>query len=139
MAQAGLHLGVGDLLQVALDVRNRAERCQTLLRVVVVLLEVFLHQRLQQGVSLGSERLLAHEDGAEGLAFVQHPGVHGGDELVAVDEIQLQGEDAVQQVQVGGVLGHGDNPRGQEMGAGKHLTRPGSQERQKITAFDSAR
>jgi hypothetical protein len=48
----------------------------------------------------GGQGFLLDEDLAQGFVLVEDPRMHGGDELIAADEIQLQGQDAKQQVAV---------------------------------------
>jgi len=81
---------------------------------------VFLYQRLEQGVPLRAEHFLLHQQVAQGFAFFQHPSVHGCDQLIAGDEIQLQGEDAEKQVVVGcrRGLGHGYSVAARGVGRG---------------------
>jgi len=55
---------------------------------------VFLDERLQQGVPIAAQGLLLDEDAAEALGLVQDPGIHGFDEGIAADEVQLKGQDA---------------------------------------------
>ena len=55
-------------------------------------------------VSAGQAFLL-HQDLPQRLVFRHHPGVHGRDQGLAVDEVHLQGQDAKQEVAVGVVLG----------------------------------
>ncbi len=49
--------------------------------------------------------LLQHLPERAGL--VEHPGIHGGDQGVARNEVHLQRQDAEEQVAVGRVVGHG--------------------------------
>jgi hypothetical protein len=100
MGHAGLQVRVGNLLEFLTQRADRADRAQTLLGVAPVLLEVLLNQALQQGAPLGRQRLLLQEDLSQRLTLVEHPGVHGGYEGVTGDEVQLQGEDAEQQIPV---------------------------------------
>jgi hypothetical protein len=58
--------------------------------------------RLHQGLLLGGQVAVPDEDLSQGLVLVQDPGVHGPDEGIAADEVHLQGQDAEQQVAVGG-------------------------------------
>ena len=88
--QARLHVGVGDALQVILGGAQRTDRGQALLRIVTVLLEVFLDQRLQQGVVRRRRGRLVAQYLAERLALLEHPGIHGRDQGIAADEVHLQ-------------------------------------------------
>jgi len=68
--------------------------------------QVLFDHGLQRRVQVHAQDLLLHQDVPERLAFFEHPGVHAGHELIAADEIHLQGQDGEQQIAVGGV-GHG--------------------------------
>ncbi len=106
IGQSGVYIWVRDLVQVAPDCAGRADRGQTLLRIIAVLLDVGGDHRLQELPMLGAQGLLLVQEPRERLGLVEHPGVHGGDQLSAADEVHLQSEDAEQQVTVGG-SGHG--------------------------------
>jgi hypothetical protein len=73
---------------------------------------VLVDQRLQQAAPGLSEVAALDEDLAERFRLVQRPGVHPGDEGVAGDEVDLQREDAEEQVAVGVGLGHRCRPVG---------------------------
>lgn len=73
-----------------------------LLHVVAVLLEVLLDEGFQQGVAILGEGALLDQELAQGFGLVQDPGVHGGDQGVAADEVHLQGQDAEKQVAIRG-------------------------------------
>jgi hypothetical protein len=90
---------------------------QALLRVTVVGVQVLLHHRVQQAPPRGGQPPLVKEDLAQGLGLVQHPGVHGLDQAVAADEIYLQGQDAEEQVAVGGGIGRCTMGHGQDLGS----------------------
>ncbi len=64
--------------------------------------QVQLDDRLQSLVGRGGQGALLHEDLAKRLGLVEHPGVHRGNQGVAADAVELQGENAEQQVAVGG-------------------------------------
>jgi hypothetical protein len=68
--------------------------------------QVLLDHGVQEPVVVGVEGTMLQEELAQGHVFVQHPGVHGRHQLVAVDEVHLQGQDAKQEVAVG-QGGHG--------------------------------
>src|SRR5260370_42161863 len=59
------------------------------------------------------EGLFVDQELSQRPGLVPHPGVQGGDELVAADEVHLKGQDAEQQVAVSrtGRDGHGQDPR----------------------------
>jgi hypothetical protein len=105
MRQTGLYVGVGNLLQLLAHRRDGADRGQTFFRVVVVPLEVFLHERVEQRMAVGGQGVVRDENLTERLGFIKHPGMHGPDQGVTVDEVHLHGQDAVQQVAVGGGSG----------------------------------
>jgi hypothetical protein len=70
--------------------------------------QVPLHPGFRPGAVAGVECPLLDGDLAQGLDLVEHPGIHGGDEGVAADEVRLQGQDAEVQVPVRGRRrGHG--------------------------------
>ncbi len=50
---------------------------------------------------LGRERVLFDQDLSEGACLLQDPGMQGGDEVIAADEIHLQSQDATEQIAVG--------------------------------------
>jgi hypothetical protein len=79
MGKAGLHVRVGDLFQVPPRRANRTERRQTLLRIVVVHLQMSLDQRFEQFTIRRLESPLLDEDLPQRLGLVEDPGVHGGD------------------------------------------------------------
>jgi parallel beta-helix repeat protein len=105
--ETGLHVGVGEGLQLLAQRADGADRRQALPRVVAVHLQVALDEGLEQGAVVGPQRGLLHEDLAEGFGLVEDPGVQGGDEGVARDEVHLQRQDAEEQVAIGRRLGHG--------------------------------
>ena len=99
--QAVLHVRVGDGAQLLRGRPRRGRGRQAGLGVVAVLGQVLADQRLEQFVRVGGEHALVAQDAAERLGLVQRPGVHGGDQLVAAHEVELQGQDAEEQVAVG--------------------------------------
>jgi hypothetical protein len=112
VGQAGLHVGVGDLAQILPDRPEGADRRQTFLDVVAVQFQVPPDHDVQEVPVLGPEPLVLDQDLPEWGGLLQDPGIQGGDELVAADEVHLQGQDAEEQVTVGGragrvVVGHG--------------------------------
>jgi hypothetical protein len=64
--------------------------------------DVPLHHGLHQSPLLWSKAALFDENLSQWLVLVQNPGVHGPQEVVAADEVHLQGQDAEQQVAIGG-------------------------------------
>ena len=66
-----------------------------------MLLEVLGDQRLQQRTAGVVERPAVHEDLAQGPSLVGDPGGEGGQQVVAADEVVLQGQDAEEQVAAG--------------------------------------
>jgi hypothetical protein len=119
VGEAGVEFGVGQPVQLGTHRVGGApggQGRQAALGVAAVLAQVLLDQGVQHGPLVLRQGGLALEDVAQGLAFVQDPGVHAGDELVAADEVQLQRQDAEQQVAVGrgalGCVGHGQSAGG---------------------------
>ncbi len=111
-----MHIRIGNTRKVvAQPPADRAERSQAAFRVVVVAQEMPPHQRLDRVVILGQERALLAQDLPERLVLVENPRVHRRDQLIARDEVQLQGDDAEEQVAVGDVMTrrHGGGSKGQ--------------------------
>jgi hypothetical protein len=115
LGQAGVQVGVAQLLEVLAQEADGAQRRQALLGVVTVQRQMLVDQRFQQGMGIGGQGALVLEQVAQRAGLVQDPGVHGRDELVAVDEVHLERQDAEQQVAVGAGLrrgvGHRRPPR----------------------------
>jgi hypothetical protein len=109
-AEAGLHVGVGDVLQVLAGRAEGAEGGQAPLRVMAMLSQVLLDQCVEQLQPHWRELALFAQDLPQGPRLVQHPGVHGRDQGVPADEVHLQGQDAEQQVAVSVRSGHGAAP-----------------------------
>jgi hypothetical protein len=91
------------------------------LGVAAVVLDVPVDDRLHQGVFLRGQAALFDQDLPQGLVLGEHPGAHRRQEGVAGDEVHLQGQDAEQQVAVGGRgtrrgFGHG---RASSLGSGR--------------------
>jgi hypothetical protein len=103
--QAGLQVGVGDLLQVLAQRAEGAERRQTLVGVAAVVEDVPVDHRLHQGVLLGGQVTVLDQDLSQRLVLGEHPGVHRRQEGVAAHEVHLQGQDAEEQIAVGGCRG----------------------------------
>src|SRR5262249_19130728 len=94
------------------DRAGRGHGSEAALWVSAVLAQVLIHQGFQRGPLVLGQGALVLEDRAQGPGLIEHPGVHGGDEGVAAEEVQLQGQDAEEKVAVGrgaagGGLGHG--------------------------------
>ena len=98
--QAGLQVGVGDPLEVAAGRPERAEGGQAPLGVAAVLIQVLADQRLEQVAAGLAQGDLLDEDPVQGPGLVEDPGADGGDQRLARDEVQLQGQDAEEQVAV---------------------------------------
>jgi hypothetical protein len=80
--------------------------------------QVLLDQRVEH-LAAGGEVAVGAEDVAQGAVLFQDPGMQGLDEGVAVDEVELEGEDAEEQVAVRSErsragVGHGGVPRARE-------------------------
>ena len=80
---------LGDLLQVVPHRTEGADGREALLRVVMMLFQVLADQRFEQRLLLGGQGVLFAQDLAERFGLVEDPGVHGGDEGVAADEVHL--------------------------------------------------
>ena len=92
------------------------------LGVAAVLLQVQADHRLDAGALLGVEVAAGGEVVGQGPGLVAGPGLEGGDELALVDQAVLQGEQAEEQVAVGGDGGHGAGlPEGRH---GRWASRP---------------
>jgi hypothetical protein len=97
---------------------RRRQGRQALPGIPLVGVEVLLHQDFQNLTPPGGQLALLDQHLAERPGLVQHPGVHGGDQGGAVDEVHLEGHDAEEQIAVGGVgsrgkdVGHGNGPPG---------------------------
>jgi hypothetical protein len=87
------------------DRRPDSDGGQALLGVAAVLLEVLGGQRLDQAALLGVEMAEGLEVVVQGPGLVAGPGVEGGDELGLVDQADLEGQQAEEEVPVG-VGGH---------------------------------
>ena len=66
-----------------------------------MLLEVLGDQGLQQGTAGAVERPAIHQDLGQGPGLVGDPGGEGGQQVVAADEVVLQGQDAEEEVAAG--------------------------------------
>ena len=99
--EAGLKIGVAQPLQVVAHRSQRADGRQAGLGVAAVLLDVLGHQRLQQGAAGRVERPAVHQELGQGPGLVGDPGGEGTQEVVAPDEVVLQGQDAEEQVAPG--------------------------------------
>jgi hypothetical protein len=94
------------VLQLLANIAGGAYRCQAFLGVVIMFGEMLLHERVEQPAMVRVEGFLRDEKFAQGLGLVKYPRLHGGDELLARDEIHLHGEDAEEQIAIGGRLRH---------------------------------
>jgi hypothetical protein len=63
-------------------------------------LQMFLDQGAQQGVLVRAQGTLLLQEFSQWRLLSQYPGVHDSNELVAGDEVHLQGQDAEEQVAV---------------------------------------
>jgi hypothetical protein len=97
-----LHVEIVDIVQLVLDGIHRFDGGQTLSRLALMLPNVLSNQRLQQLSALGLEGLQSHQVVGEGHPLVVDPSLHARDQLVAGDEVHLQGQDAKQEVSVRG-------------------------------------
>jgi hypothetical protein len=100
--KAGVQFLIPDLTQFPGKGGGRREGGEAVPGVIVVGLEVFAHQRFEQLQPFGRQLRLLYQDLSQRLALVEHPGVHGRDQGIAADEIQLQRQNGKQQIAVGG-------------------------------------
>ena len=97
-----LYFVIGDSGGERIQLRvQRHKSPQALLGVVVMLLQMLLEQRREQFAACRREVAFIDQQGFERPRLVQHPGIHRRDQLIAVDEIKLQGEDSQQQISIG--------------------------------------
>ena len=108
--ESRVDLGVGDGGEAPSDRRRDRDGGEALLRVAVVLLEVLGGQRLDQAALLGVERAEGLEVVGQGAGLVAGSVVEGGHELGLVDQPDLEGQQAEEEVAVGGDGGHGEAP-----------------------------
>ncbi len=80
---------VGDLLHLLARRAERTDSGQALLGVAAVQFQMLLHQRFQQSVRIGTQRVLGQQNLSERGGLLQHPGVHGRNEGTAADEVHL--------------------------------------------------
>jgi hypothetical protein len=66
-----------------------------------MLLEMLRYQGSQQVQPICRQATLFAQDVAERLSFIEQPRVHGRDQGIFRDEIQLHGEDTEQQIAIG--------------------------------------
>ena len=100
---------------------------EALLGVAAVLLQVQPDHGLDAGALVGVEVAAGGEVLGQGPGLVAGPGLEGGDELALVDQAVLQGEQAEEQVAVGGDGGHGAGlPEGRRTAVGARPPTPGA-------------
>ena len=87
MDKTCLHVSVSQALQLIAGYIDRTERCQAFFSVAAMLRQVFGNQCFEQFPLFLVDRLLPKEDGAERRAFLKHPSVHRGDQLLAGDKV----------------------------------------------------
>ena len=76
-------------------------------------------QGLDRGALVGVEVAAGDEVVGQRPGLVAGPGLEGGDELALVDQAVLQGEQAEEEVAVGGDGGHGTGLRERRRGRGR--------------------
>src|SRR5262249_26891850 len=119
--QGRLDLAIAQPLELLLQRRLDRQRRQALPGIVLVRLEVFLDQGMEELKSFGAQIALAGEDLAERLGLVEHPGLHRGHQALLADELHLEGEHAEKQIAVGSSrsrrsrIGHGTVLQPEEM------------------------
>src|SRR5271166_4894578 len=86
------------MLQVASNRAQRADRREAAVGVVAVDLEVFRNECVEKDVAAGVELAEIDKDHAEWPRLFVGPGVEGGKQRSAIDEVVLEGQDAEQQI-----------------------------------------
>ena len=89
MGQARVQVAVGNPSQVSVERGGCAERGQAPLGVVTIFLQVLADERLQQRVLVPGQGAALDQDLAQGPGLVRDPGVEGGQQHVAIDEVVL--------------------------------------------------
>ena len=107
LAQGLLDVGVGEGGKRLAGGPPGGDGGEALLGVAAVLLQVQPDHGLDAGALVGVEVATGGEVLGQGPGLVAGPGLEGGDELDLVDQAVLQGEQAEEQVVVGGDGGHG--------------------------------
>jgi hypothetical protein len=97
-------LRIGDLRELVANRPYPADRRQALLRVIGMLLDMRRDQRLEQPPVLRPQEAAPLQVLGQRLVLGQHPRLHARDELLAGNEIHLQGQNAKQQI---AIAGHG--------------------------------
>ncbi len=105
--EAGGDLGVVEPGQAAPRRAGGGEGGEALPRVAAVLSQVQADHRLDAGLLVGVEVAAGGEVLGQGPGLVASPGLESGDELALVDQADLEGEQAEEQVAVGSAGGHG--------------------------------
>ena len=100
-------VGVADSGERLARRASGGDRGEAQLHVPAVLLEVAYHEGLDGRAVVGIEVAATGEVVGQGAGLVQGPGLEGGHELDLVDQAVLQGEQAEEQVAIGGEGGHG--------------------------------
>jgi hypothetical protein len=95
-----MELCIGDLFKLLSHRADGAHGGQALLGIAPVNLQVQLDNTVQLVSCSHGQRSLFHQDLAKGLSLVKHPGVHGSDQCITIDEVHLHGQDAEQEVAV---------------------------------------
>jgi hypothetical protein len=102
------------LLQLVAEQVERTQAGQRPAGVPLVVAQVLLRQGREQGeVVVGQPRLFAQHVG-QGAVPLRRPGVVGGRELLAGEEVQLHGQQAEHQVAIGGRGAHRRTPQGEK-------------------------
>ncbi len=113
-SQARDDVGVGQAVAQHLDECRRADCGETLLGVVVVLLQVGFDKRFHHELMVGGHVALADENLAQRGLLVGDPGRHGANQGIAVDEAIVQRQDAEEEVAVAVGVRHVFDTGGQD-------------------------
>ena len=87
MHQTRFDVGIGELFQILPHRLNGTDGRQTFLGIVVMLLEMFLNQRLQQLLAVFGERIFLDQNVGQRTRLIQHPCMHPFNELIPIHEI----------------------------------------------------
>ena len=122
VAETLLHVAVGDHCELVAERFDRTERSQAGVRPAAVEGDVLVDERIQELARIAGEGAGRDEMVGEGTLLVEHPGVHRRDELLGADEVHLHGENAEEEISIGGGAGHGgDRVTGMQWDGGETI------------------
>ena len=98
--QRRIHLVVLNRVKFSLQGGNRTHGRQALFRIAPVHFKVLRHHGDQKLVGVLSQRSARQQEVLEPCLLIQQPRLHRRDQLVAVDEVHLQRENADQQIAI---------------------------------------